>query len=106
GSLAAHPWPGNLRELRNHLERCAILQRQMTPEEAGPADANQAPRGEEVLDLSRALPEAREIWNSEFERRYVQEILIRHQGNVSEAARASGVDRRYFHRLLQRHRLR
>jgi transcriptional regulator of acetoin/glycerol metabolism len=57
-------------------------------------------------DLSLALPQAREAWNHELEGRYVRQLLAHHGGNVSKAARAAGVDRRYFHRLLQRHQLR
>jgi DNA-binding NtrC family response regulator len=107
-SLASHAWPGNLRELRNHLERAAILGRS-TPPPGSDLPSLSTPGAQldaESIDLSLSLPEAREQWNAIFERRYVQEMLLRQQGNVSQAARASGVDRRYFHRLLQRHGLR
>jgi DNA-binding NtrC family response regulator len=103
GRMAAHDWPGNLRELRNYLERCAVLGPGSDGAPLGRGSRSAASVGP---DLSLALPEAREAWNLELEGRYVRQLLAHHGGNVSEAARAAGVDRRYFHRLLQRHQLR
>ena len=40
----------------------------------------------------------------EFERRYVEEVLARHQGNVAQAAAASGIARRYFQLIRARSR--
>ena len=43
---------------------------------------------------------------SAFERRYLEELLRQHENRVSSAARAAGVDRIYFYRLLWKHGLR
>jgi two-component system response regulator GlrR len=43
---------------------------------------------------------------SSFERRYLEELLRLHENRVSAAARAAGVDRIYFYRLLWKHGLR
>ncbi|MCZ7683796.1 MAG: hypothetical protein M5U28_35535 [Sandaracinaceae bacterium] len=43
---------------------------------------------------------------SRFERAYLEAALERHGGNVTAAARAAGVDRVHFYRLLWRHKLR
>jgi two-component system, NtrC family, response regulator GlrR len=43
---------------------------------------------------------------SAFERRYLEELLRQHENRVSAAARAAGVDRIYFYRLLWKHGLR
>jgi DNA-binding NtrC family response regulator len=94
--LASHGWPGNVRELRNYLERCITLD---TPVTIG--DDTRP-----LVDARIGLKEARESWNLACERVYVEELLKAHDNNVSAAARASGVDRRYFHRLLWRHKLR
>ena len=54
-----------------------------------------------------ALPyaDARQRAISEFERRYLQSLLERHEGKVAEAAAAAQMDRVYFYRLMRRHKL-
>ena len=99
--LERYSWPGNVRELKNHIVSCWALDRREPPAGiAGPA--------EDPLSASLSLPlsQARNHWKNTLERRYLEEALRRHRGNVSAAARASGVDRRFFHRLLERHGLR
>jgi hypothetical protein len=49
-----------------------------------------------VIEADLPFPEAREQVVSEFERRYVERVLARHDGNVTQAARASGVAHGYF----------
>jgi two-component system, NtrC family, response regulator GlrR len=98
--LSRHPWPGNVRELRNYLERCLVLHEQ-TP--IAPVNADD---GVPVVDTTQPLKVARERWTRAFERRYLEEILRRHDDNVTAAARAAGIDRIYFYRLLWRHGLR
>jgi DNA-binding NtrC family response regulator len=95
--LARHRWAGNIRELRNYLERCLALG----------AHAELQPiidggDGLPEIDLSRPLKAARDVWLRPFERRYVQGLMDRHEGNVSAAARAAGIDRVTFYRLLWR----
>src|SRR5688572_11375850 len=99
--LSRHPWPGNVRELRNYVERCLAL-REQTPIVAGDRGAEPGLN----VDVSQPLKVARDAWTRAFERRYLEEILGRHNGNVTAAARAAGVDRIYFYRLLWRHGLR
>jgi two-component system, NtrC family, response regulator GlrR len=99
--LSRHPWPGNVRELRNYVERCLAL-REQTPIVAGDRAAEPSLN----IDVGQPLKVAREAWTRTFERRYLEEILGRHNGNVTAAARGAGVDRIYFYRLLWRHGLR
>jgi DNA-binding NtrC family response regulator len=91
--LAAQPWAGNVRELRNAVERAALRI-------GGPA---------EEADETRGRPEpfvkARDRFVGEFEHRYLTDVLERAGMNVSEAARQAGVDRRNFQRLLRRHQI-
>ncbi|MBX3204125.1 MAG: FHA domain-containing protein [Labilithrix sp.] len=56
--------------------------------------------------VSEQLPftEARQRVLAEFERRYVEELLARHNGNVTHAARASGIAHRYFQLVRARSR--
>jgi two-component system response regulator GlrR len=101
-ALCRHSWPGNIRELRNYLERCVAL-RDFTPPHVIDAIA---PSPENAVNIGQPLREAREAWVSSFEKRYLEELLRLHDNRVSAAARAAGVDRIYFYRLLWKHGLR
>jgi len=105
GALAEHNWPGNIRELRNYLERCVALHDFAPPRGAG-GSAPPVPGPESAVNIGQPLREAREAWVTTFERRYLEELLRQHENRVSAAARAAGVDRIYFYRLLWKHGLR
>ena len=104
-ALAHHNWPGNIRELRNYLERCVAL-RDFAPPRGATASAATPTGPEGAVNIGQPLREAREAWVSSFERRYLEELLRLHDNRVSAAARAAGVDRIYFYRLLWKHGLR
>lgn len=89
--LMRHAWPGNIRELRNYIEACIARQELAT---APPSTS------EPSIDISLPLRDVRERWTKYVERRYLEELLAAHSGNVSAAARAAGVDRVHMHRLL------
>ena len=57
-----------------------------------------------LLDERLAFTDARQRVVAEFERRYVQDLLRKHNGNVTHAARASGVAHRYFQLVRARSR--
>jgi len=110
-ALESYPWPGNVRELQNIVERACALAEGDTitlldlPEhvrESEPMVGQSVP----PLDASFGLKEAREKWLGQLETAYVQDLLQRNGGNVSQAARAAGIDRKTFHRLLNKHNLR
>jgi DNA-binding NtrC family response regulator len=117
--LETYDWPGNIRELRNVVERaCALADAEMISPVDFPAHlAAQPPRSAESLTpappaaaddetLKLTLKEAKERWVGQLEASYVAEVLRREGGNVSQAARAAGVDRKTLHRLLNKHRVR
>ena len=58
------------------------------------------------IQLNGDLRTARESMMRDFERKYLEGLLADSGGNVSAAARAAGVDRKYFYRLLWRAGLR
>ncbi len=97
--LARYPWPGNLRELENVIERAVVLtsSRQIEPrhlalhvqEEAGPP-----------LLSGGSLLEAKTRVVAEFEREAVVRFLREAGGNVSLAAQRARITRRNFHRLI------
>jgi transcriptional regulator with GAF, ATPase, and Fis domain len=98
--LSRHGWPGNVRELRNYVERCLVLHEAAPLAEDGSATSDRLP------DTTLPLKQARDRWTRLLERRYCDAVLAANDGNVAAAARAAGVDRMYFYRLLWRHGLR
>jgi DNA-binding NtrC family response regulator len=105
--LVAHSWPGNVRELRNFIERTLAVSGGVSGPEstAAPRTGSAQPAGEVAasVDLSRPYIEAREELLGRFEKAYLEAMLAREGGNISRAARAAGLDRMHFKRLLQRH---
>jgi DNA-binding NtrC family response regulator len=94
--LSAQPWAGNVRELRNAVERAALKLGSRNPSDAD-ADA--------AIDRPEPFIASRDRFVDAFEQRYLTDILARCDANVSEAARQAGVDRRNFQRLLRRHHI-
>ncbi|WP_306027400.1 sigma-54 dependent transcriptional regulator [Stappia sp. MMSF_3263] len=104
--LQAHDWPGNVRQLRNNVERLMILSRgepdavitaDLLPGEIG-ADVPNLPTnggGEHLMALP--LRDAREM----FERDYLQAQIKRFGGNVSRTAEFVGMERSALHRKLK-----
>lgn len=104
--LQAHDWPGNVRQLRNNVERLMILAQgdpeaevtaDMLPSELGtllPSTPNGA-GGEKLMGLP--LREAREI----FEREYLVAQINRFSGNISRTAEFIGMERSALHRKLK-----
>jgi two-component system, NtrC family, response regulator GlrR len=105
GRIRDYRWPGNVRQLRNYIERCVALDdATLSPQLDTMPPANESPFG--AIDISQPLKSARERCVGNFERRYLEALLLRHNNNVSAAARAAEVDRIHFYRLLWKHGLR
>ncbi len=88
-ALCSHAWPGNVRELRNVLERALVV-----------AEGEVLQRVH--LGLPEASPARAETALASVERRHVEEILDRAEGNVSLAARLLDIDRVTLHRKMRR----
>ena len=105
-ALQAHDWPGNVRQLRNNVERLLILATG-SPDEPVTLDslpsevAGRATSAETGLDAERmiALPlrDARE----NFEREYLKAQINRFGGNISRTANFIGMERSALHRKLK-----
>ncbi|WP_319773720.1 sigma-54 dependent transcriptional regulator [Breoghania sp.] len=104
--LQTHDWPGNIRQLRNNVERLMILTRgdsdteitaDMLPAEVGstlpPMASNNG--GEHLMAMP--LREAREM----FERDYLTAQIKRFGGNISRTAEFVGMERSALHRKLK-----
>jgi two-component system nitrogen regulation response regulator NtrX len=103
--LQAHDWPGNIRQLRNNIERLMILARDneegvitadMLPGEIGDMMPRTPGAGDENL-LALPLREARES----FEKGYLVAQINRFGGNVSRTAEFIGMERSALHRKLK-----
>jgi two-component system, NtrC family, nitrogen regulation response regulator NtrX len=104
--LQTHDWPGNIRQLRNNVERLMILAAgdpeaeltaSMLPTEIGalvPSTPN-GQGGEKLMNLP--LREAREV----FEREYLFAQISRFGGNISRTAEFVGMERSALHRKLK-----
>ena len=98
-ALLAHNWPGNVRELRNTLERAASLTR---GDVIDAADLALAPATSRVDGTSTTnLPEA----VAATEIALIRAVLIRANGNRTEAARALGISRQALYDRMKRYGL-
>ena len=137
--MMKHDWPGNIRELRNVVERAVFLseapvsaeslQRTQIPRSRPPRGAERDVAGDErsstgataestpmpdmysddggklfqvPIDIQTPYKVAKQHVVNEFERRYITELLAAHNGNVSQAARAAGIDRMSIHKIMNR----
>jgi len=102
--LNRYPWPGNLRELENIIERAVVLapERSIEPEHL-PLHL-QEPRGLSGPSEDGLLA-GKERLVREFERQAVLRLLRESRGNVSAAAKKAKITRRNFHRLLLKYRI-
>jgi DNA-binding NtrC family response regulator len=107
--LQRYHWPGNVRELRNVITRAVAL--------AGPDDDFQslpfvlrptaaAPDAVPTARADRPFHEAKDALIGRFERDYLTDLVQRADGNLSQAARIAGLERKFLYKLLERAGLR
>ncbi|MEW6596052.1 MAG: sigma-54 dependent transcriptional regulator [Pseudomonadota bacterium] len=103
-TLQVHDWPGNVRQLRNNIERLLILatgdpseviSAEMLPSEVASAGSAGAVGPERIIALP--LRDAREV----FEREYLNAQILRFGGNISRTAAFIGMERSALHRKLK-----
>ncbi|KGJ03059.1 nitrogen assimilation response regulator NtrX [Paracoccus sphaerophysae] len=102
-ALQAMRWPGNIRQLRNVIERVLILgdgtgpiqPSELEPQGATPENGEALALGPQITAL--ALREAREL----FEREYLLAQINRFGGNISRTAQFVGMERSALHRKLK-----
>ena len=118
-ALERYRWPGNVRELQNVIERACALADGPTitvrdlPDHVAhavsrpaPVGVNPASPGAPPAGTDLTLKAAKEQWLQVLEVSYLRDLLARHDGNVSSAAKAAGIDRKTFHRLINKYDLR
>ena len=120
-ALMRYEWPGNVRELTNVVERACsfadgeFVQLEDLPdhiagvrvsERKAERAATTPARGPAVLvHADRTFKLAKETWLASFEREYLDTLLTKHSGNLSQAAREADVDRKHFRRLARKYGL-
>jgi DNA-binding NtrC family response regulator len=104
--MGGYHWPGNVRELKNVMERAVSLtdSKIVVPEDlpeqirlVKDSDAFISPAGSNYK-------KAKKDWMDFFEKRYLSDLLKRHNGNITKAALEAQINRKTIHRLLKRHR--
>jgi DNA-binding NtrC family response regulator len=115
-ALEAYRWPGNVRELQNVIERaCALadgdsIHREDLPDHVvhgvRAAAGGQVMAEAQLAAGSLPLKEAKDQWMGVLEASYLRQLLERHHGNISAAAKDAGIDRKTFHRLVTKHGIR
>ncbi len=105
--LKAYHWPGNVRELQNVVRRALALARSPTagiddlPDEVVAAAGRQAATaGDGAGFFARRTEHV-----ARFERQYLSDLLVRHKGDVSAAAREAALPRGTLYRLMKGHGL-
>lgn len=95
--LLSHNWPGNIRELRNLMERVAYLSEGNTVKQEDLAIVPSAGDRDPVLEYPDLLTEA----TKEFQREHIQRAVDRHRGNVAAAAAKLGMHRSNLYRKMK-----
>jgi transcriptional regulator with GAF, ATPase, and Fis domain len=133
-TLQAYQWPGNIRQLKNVVEKAVAMcgggtvSAEYLAEELGLTESSSSPtavrssappiRGDNtgnqavvmtpILDgegTMVAFREAKDTIVADFEKQYLERLVDKNEGNISAAAREAEVDRRHLYRLLKKHDL-
>lgn len=132
-AMTLYTWPGNVRELLNVVERACSLADgdcielvdlpdhiarciESAPDTAALPDAKQpdalspAKDDPQTVDIrptkdfsSMTFKEAKEEWLASFEGDYIRTLLEKNGCNISQASRESGIDRKYFRKLMKKY---
>ncbi|MCA9622307.1 MAG: sigma-54-dependent Fis family transcriptional regulator, partial [Myxococcales bacterium] len=110
--LVGYHWPGNVRELRNVLRRAVTLSATAAGNvrfdglifDLGPV-REPAAFGLSYPGVAQPLPfkEAKQLLLEDFERRYVDALMDRHDANLTHAAKAAGLSRKHLYDLLRKY---
>lgn len=100
--LSAYSWPGNVRELEAVVERAVVL-----------ADSSHLETKDLALPVSPSrsaaplgpLREAKSAAIRQFEKSYLSNLLLSHQGNLTRAAKSAGKKRQTLQKLLRKYGL-
>jgi DNA-binding NtrC family response regulator len=112
--LQAYPWPGNIRELKNTVERAASLAdgtelgvRDLMPSsQKTPPAVLPGGNAEQFVEDGLPFKEAKQRVLDAFEGTYLKALLDKHGGNVTRSANAAGLTRYHLRELAKRYGIR
>jgi DNA-binding NtrC family response regulator len=104
-ALAAYRWPGNVRQLRNAIERAAALARGPTIgiDDLPPEIAKGGTEVAVTAATTESFQEMKTRKIAAIEINYITALLRRHDGNVTHCAQQAGMSRSAFQKLMQRY---
>lgn len=98
--LVYHDWPGNVRELEHVVERAVVMTDKRIVEEVDIS----LPHMDRVNPVE-PFKEAKERFIEEFEKAYIEKVLLLCHGNISSAAKLAEKHRRAFWELIRKHQI-
>ena len=107
----SYKWRGNIRELKNIIERIMIIEEtntisiQSLPKHILNSSPELPPKKEDTTAINLPFKSAKSDIVNTFEVNYLTKMLIKTKGNVSEAAKLANLDRGAFQRLLRKHKI-
>jgi len=108
-AFSHYPWPGNIREMENLMERAYILETtsMLTPE-SFPSELFDSGAVSEILVETSypTLAEARGKGIQDIERKYLKELLTRTKGKIGTSAQIAGISTRQLHKLMTKYGIR
>jgi DNA-binding NtrC family response regulator len=100
-ALGRHPFPGNVRELRNLVEHAVVLAEGERIEASDLRLDGVEPAGQVAIRQGATFADAKKQAVEEFERRFLRQALREHDGNVSRTAEAIGMVRQSLQQKLR-----
>jgi len=95
-----YDWPGNVRELEHVVERAVLFSEHTVIREIDIIFPQQ-----KALACKASFKEAKANVINEFEKNYIEKLLIAYQGNITKAAQGAQKNRRAFWQLIRKHQI-